>query len=160
MAKCYSGFRVSPNAVCIGAAMGEDAGHRRNAFPDVGSGGCAGIQDSGNSAHPRYCSSVTSVYAIGNSPDNNVDECMEYGGHVLERQCLRVTLFSFDRANGDFLERAPLIEQHAYDVCLESKSTCVRMPAHNVIAKMNGEPVIVIETKAAYEIHQRRVGIR
>ena len=72
----------------------------------------------------------------------------------LKVSAFEVAFFSLDRPDRDFLVGKSLVEQHADNVGLESESARVRMPTHDVIAKVNGEPVVVMKAKAADQIHQ------
>ena len=79
--------------------------------------------------------------------------------HVLPRQRLARPALALDRPHRDFLVGEALVQQHADDVGLEAEAARVGMPAHHVVAQVDGKTVVVVQAKPADQVDQSRIGI-
>src|SRR3954447_10382262 len=95
-------------------------------------------------AHPcEMASSPALIDPIRKAAKHQVDQCMSHGQHVLERQSAGFSrYFTFDGPDRHFLIRESLVQHQANDVCLKSESARIGMPAHDIMAQMDGKTVI------------------
>src|SRR5437764_11145509 len=82
------------------------------------------------------------VHPIGYPADDDIDQGVSDREHVLGRQCPGLSLLALDRPHRDLLVGKSLVQQHADDVGLKSEASRVRMPAHHVVAQVDGKPIV------------------
>src|SRR4051794_39068006 len=113
-------------------------------------------------AHPPEMScSPPPIDPIRKAAEHQVDQRMGHRQHVLERQSAGAArYFTFHSPDRHFLISESLIQHQANDVCLKSESARVWMPAHDIMAQMDGKTVVVVQIVIADRVDEKRKGVR
>ena len=89
--------------------------------------------------------------ALGHAAHEQIHERVRHRKEIAQRQGARHALLPLVRDDVDFRVVKALIQQPDDHVRLEAEAVIVRVPAHDVVAAMNGHAVVVLDAIAADE---------